>query len=46
LAPLLFLLPCAAMMLICMRNMRHGALGQTVGVASDTETPGTTGPQN
>jgi hypothetical protein len=42
LLPLLYVLPCAAMMLMCMKGMHHGRQSGTTETSSQNEAPGTT----
>jgi fatty acid desaturase len=42
LLPLLYVLPCAAMMFMCMKGMHHGQQSSTAGTSSQNEASGTT----
>jgi len=46
LAPLLFILPCAAMMFICMKGMNHGQQNDSAQASARNETSTTADTQN
>jgi DUF2933 family protein len=46
LVPLLFVLPCAAMMFMCMKGMNHGQQADTARASGHTETPTATDTRN